>query len=159
MAYEPKSNNPVLKNAFGQGRAISSTDQMTVSGAINKTGILLVLMCGSAFLSWDYTAGLGPMPIFAGAIIGLILAIVLSRNATMAPMLAPAYAIVEGVVIGGISSMYETIRPGIVMNAGLLTFACLFFMLTLYHFRIVRVTDRLRSGLMIATGAICLVYL
>jgi uncharacterized YccA/Bax inhibitor family protein len=49
--------------------------------------------------------------------------------------------------------------PGIVVNAMLLTFAVFGLMLMLYTTRIIRVTQRLATGIVAATGAVFLVYL
>ena len=48
---------------------------------------------------------------------------------------------------------------GIVMQAVVLTFATAFAMLALYAFRVIRVTEKLRSIVIAATGGIMLFYL
>jgi uncharacterized YccA/Bax inhibitor family protein len=55
--------------------------------------------------------------------------------------------------------MIEKSWPGIVGNALILTFGVLGLMLALYAFRIIQVTDGLVRGIVLATFAVCLVYL
>jgi len=55
--------------------------------------------------------------------------------------------------------MYASMLDGIVLQAVSLTFATLISMLVLYKSGLITVTDKFRSGVMMATGAIFLVYL
>ena len=48
--------------------------------------------------------------------------------------------------------------PGIAMQAVSLTCGVLFVMLFVYATRLIRVTDKLRTGIIAATGALCLFY-
>ena len=64
----------------------------------------------------------------------------------------------EGLVLGAISQIFEARYPGIAVNAMLLTFGVLGIMLGLYTTRTIRVTSGLVKGVMAATGAVALVY-
>ena len=75
------------------------------------------------------------------------------------PTLAPLYAALEGLFVGGISAMYAARFGGIVFQAIMLTIAVLFTMLFLYRSGIIKVTEKLRAGVYMATGAIFLVYI
>ncbi|MGE3818326.1 MAG: Bax inhibitor-1/YccA family protein, partial [Isosphaeraceae bacterium] len=82
----------------------------------------------------------------------------------LAPWTAPVYAALEGVFLGALSYLIEHsgIRgayPGIALQAVSLTVGVLFVMLFLYGSRTIRVTQKLRTGIIAATGALCLVYL
>jgi uncharacterized YccA/Bax inhibitor family protein len=54
------------------------------------------------------------------------------------PFLAFAYAIGQGLVLGGVSAIFEAQYPGIVVNALLATVLVFFGMLALYKFRILK---------------------
>lgn len=115
---------------------------------------------GTAIWAWTrLTPETAGFPVMAGAIGGLVLAIIISFRPTAAPLLSPVYALVEGVVIGGISLMFESAFPGIVIQAAGLTFATAFAMLAAYSTGMIRVTDKFRMGLAAATGAIFLMYM
>ena len=151
-----RSGNPTLSDKMFQDRRLSSQDAMTARGSYNKTAILLIICVASASLTWS-TQGISYAMI--GLIAGFILALVTIFKKKWAPVTAPLYAICEGIALGGISFMYQAQYPGIVMNAILLTFAVMALMLFAYTNKIIEVTDKLKTGIMVATGAICLVYL
>jgi uncharacterized YccA/Bax inhibitor family protein len=69
------------------------------------------------------------------------------------------YAILEGLVIGGISAYAEAQLKGIVFQAVALTFGTLFSLLVAYRSGVIKVTEKFRLGVVAATGAIFLVYL
>jgi len=160
-----KSGNPSFKNAFEKvGPATDASQAMTVNGAIGKTGILLALVAFGAIITWNMFTSIAysglVMPLFwIGLVGGLISAIVIVFKKELAPYLSPVYAILEGLVLGGLSAMANAYYPGIVLQAIILTFAVTTIMLALYYFRIIRATQKFRSVIIIATAAIALFYL
>ncbi len=76
-----------------------------------------------------------------------------------APITAPLYAFLEGVFVGGISVIFEAAYPGIVIPAVSLTIGVFVAMLFIYRSHVIVVTDRLRIGIVAATGGVALVYL
>jgi uncharacterized YccA/Bax inhibitor family protein len=79
------------------------------------------------------------------------------------PFLAPAYALLEGLFLGAVSAMYNNafanVAPGIVMNAVGLTLGTAFAMYFLYANGIIKVTEKFRSVLILATAGIAVFYL
>ncbi len=75
------------------------------------------------------------------------------------PVLAPVYALLEGLVLGGISAVTNVRYPGIAIQAVGLTFGVMFVLLFLYASRIINVTQKFRMGVIAATGGIMLFYL
>jgi len=131
---------------------------MTARGAVNKTFVLLAILIFGVSMVWAQPLkymGLA-MP---SLIIGAILSIVTVFKREWSPVTAPIYAFCEGIVIGWLSAMIESRYPGIAVQAVILTFGVLFCMLGLYQSRIIRVTDRFRTIIMSALGAICLIYI
>lgn len=152
-----QSGNPTLSNKmFREARLGVGQEVMTTMGAYQKTAILLALCIGSATFTWS-AAGTGFAMI--GFIAGFILAMVTIFKKEWAMVTAPLYAICEGLALGGVSFMYQTQYPGIVQNAIMLTFAVMALMLYVYASGIIKVTDKLKKGIVVATGAIFLVYL
>ena len=97
--------------------------------------------------------------LIGGGIGGLILALVTVFKREWSGFTAPAYAVCEGLVLGGISAIFELKFPGIVMQAVALTFGTLFCLLMAYKTGLIRVTEKFRLGVFVATAAIALVYL
>jgi len=166
-----KTSNPALgartfddlpRTQFGGGFS-SAAARMTLNGTVNKTGILLVCAMATAGYTWlqfmqsrdmaDVTPWL-----LTGAIGGLICAMVTIFKKEWSPVTAPLYALLEGLVLGGLSAVFELRYPGIAIQAVGLTFGTLFAMLFLYRSGTIKVTDKFRMGVFAATGGIALFY-
>jgi len=162
MADLMRSSNPVLKEGAFAGKVITG-EAMTIQGTVNKTGLLLFFVVVAA--AWTWGLGHSETPeaalpwMFGGAIGGFVMALVTVFKQTWSPITAPIYAMLEGLVLGGISALLERSYPGIAIQAVSLTFAVMFVMLLAYKFGIIRATRGFRLGVIAATGAIALVYL
>lgn len=179
-----RTSNPALNaETFARFGEVTQADRtMTVQGTINKTAVLLVLLLCTAAYVWsgfyelvhqyaaDQRAGTirsaaqsafaaTQLYIWGGAIVGLIFALITCFKPTWAPVTAPLYALAEGLFIGGISAIFEAMMPGIVLQAVGLTFGTLAALLLAYKSGLVRATEKFKTGVMAATGAIFLVYL
>lgn len=152
-----QSRNPTLSNkAFQNIRTAPGQEVMTTGGSYKKTAILLAICIGVASLTMSpQYAGMG----IVGLIGGLIFAMITIFKKEWAPITAPIYAAFEGAALGAISYMYQVQYPGIVTNAIMITFAVMALMLYVYASGMIKVTDKLKKGIMIATGAIFVVYL
>jgi uncharacterized YccA/Bax inhibitor family protein len=158
-----KTSNPALNGKIFQGQPIAIDNPMTLDGTVNKTGILLLCAIATAAYTWhafmQSHSAATVLPLFwIGMIGGLIFAMVTIFKKEWAPVTAPIYALLEGLVLGGISAMFELRYPGIAMQAVGMTFGVLFVMLLLYRSHIIPVTQKLRLGIIAATGAIALFY-
>tara|TARA_R110000868_G_scaffold26958_12_gene103184 strand:- start:3724 stop:4488 length:765 start_codon:yes stop_codon:yes gene_type:complete len=167
---EFKSKNPFLNNkSFSatrkeqvhQATVIDYNQEMTLSGTINKTLLLFLLLTASAMVIWWMTFnGMNPIvPAFGGAIVGLVLVVISAFKPQYSPYLAPGYALFEGLFIGGISAIFEAKYPGIVIQAVGATFVTFIVCLGLYKFKIVKVTEQFKSVVVAATLAIATYYL
>ena len=78
---------------------------------------------------------------------------------TAAPYTAPAYALLEGLALGGISATLEVRFPGIVIQAVGLTFGTLFCLLAAYRSGLIKATENFKLGVVAATGAIFVLYM
>ncbi|MCC6713271.1 MAG: Bax inhibitor-1/YccA family protein [Candidatus Dadabacteria bacterium] len=160
-----KSSNPALGDKTFQNLqpAIAAEGRMTINGTINKTLILLVLALVPAAWVWDkfYKGGAEAVGnwIMIAVIAGLVVAMATIFKKTWAPFTAPLYAVIEGVVIGGISAIAEAQFQGIVFQAASLTFGTLLALLVAYRSGVIKVTERFRLGVVAATGGIFVVYL
>ncbi len=165
-----KSSNPVFKeNVFHRDYQVES-NSMTVNGTMNKTALLLLLVVAAAIFTWNKffqavaispeTASNAVMPwVIVGGIGGLITAIVTAFRPRSSGISAPIYAVFEGLLLGGISAIFEAMYPGIVMRAVALTLAVFLAMLFLYRSGIIKVTQKLKMGIFAATAGIAVVYL
>lgn len=164
MAQLMRTSNPALSEDVFRTGSATFGESMTVNGAVNKTGILLI--CSVATAAWTWNRLLNdPSPetvfpaILVGGIGGFILALVTIFKKEWSPVTAPMYALLEGLVLGGVSGMLEMRFPGIAIQAVSLTFGTLVVLLLAYRSGVIRVTDNFRLGVVAATGGIALFYL
>jgi uncharacterized YccA/Bax inhibitor family protein len=170
MADLMRTSNPALRGAFGAGDTAYGAETMTISGAVNKTGILIILCVATAAWTWNRFFGAlatSPqdamasvaLPAMVGGIGGFIVAMVTIFKKEWAPVTAPIYALLEGLALGGISAFFDMRYPGIGIEAVSLTFGTLFVLLLAYRSGLIKVTAKFRLGIIAATGAIALFYL
>jgi uncharacterized YccA/Bax inhibitor family protein len=160
-----RTANPALNDATftGFGRTDAGAS-MTIQGTVNKTIALLLLLVLSASWTWRlYYTPEGQqalLPWMLGGVFGgLVVALILAFKKSWAPVLAPAYAVLEGLALGGISSVFEGRYPGIVIQAVGLTFGTLFALLLAYKSGLIRATENFKLGVVAATGGIFVFYL
>ncbi|MHC5543001.1 Bax inhibitor-1/YccA family protein [Singulisphaera rosea] len=162
------SSNPAFSNAtFGNFERVyggTRSTVMTVQGTVGKTFALLGILSATAIWSWNATSqGELQQAVFPGAMIGgFILAMITMFKPSWAPWTAPVYAAFEGVFLGMLSYIIEhklgKAYPGIAIQAVSMTCGTLFCMLFAYGSGLIRVTEKLKAGIIAATGALCLVY-
>lgn len=155
-----QTSNPVFRNdPFTKAPATGAS--MTVSGAVWKTFFLLMLAVVTASATWVvYASGQTlAIPAAVGAgFLGFLLAIVISFKPAWAAGLAPVYALVEGVFLGGVTAFMNQKYPGIALAAGGGTVATLAAMLFAYQSGMIRATDNFKRGVIAATMGIALFY-
>jgi uncharacterized YccA/Bax inhibitor family protein len=96
---------------------------------------------------------------YIGVFGGLVLAIIMAFKMKWASILAPAYAILEGLFVGSVSAIYDYVYPGLPFQAVALTLLVTLGMFLVYRFRIIKVTNKLRTVVIVATSAVALFYL
>src|ERR1035437_4939052 len=166
-----KTSNPALgENTFRgiagsqYGGAIDATARMTLSGTVNKTGVLLICALATAAWTWSIfiqsrnVSDVAPF-LLVGGIGGFICAMATVFKKEWSPVTAPVYALLEGLVLGGLSAIFDLRYPGIAIQAVSLTFGTLFVLLMAYSSRLIKVTQKFRLGVIAATGGIMVFYL
>ena len=156
-----RTGNPALgDNTFTTvGRVARADEAMTIQGTANKAILLLLCVLVTASWIWSMNPEAVTPWVLAGAIGGFIVALVTIFKQTWAPVTAPLYALLEGLVIGGVSAMFEAQFPGIVIQAAGLTLGTCLALLLAYKSRLIRATENFKLGVVAATGGIALFYL
>ena len=157
-----RSGNPVLNNETFD--IAPEGERMTIAGTVNKTGILLALVMTTAIYTWGrFYSTQDPgtiMPlVWGGAIGGLIFCLITVFKKEWAAVTAPIYALLQGLVVGGLSAIFEAAYPGIVVQAVGLTFGTLACLLLAYKSGLIKATENFKLGVVAATGGIALLYL
>ena len=153
-----KSSNPMLKETAFRGDASAKgiTETFTMSSAINKTLLLFGVFFLASIFSYTYPSQLLT---YGGMIGAFVVAIVVGFRPQRAPVWAPIFAILEGLFVGGISLVFASAYSGILFQAITLTMMVFLVMLMVYKSQIIPVTDRFRTGVVMAMGAVFLIYL
>ena len=157
-----RSGNPALTaDTFSALPAALGDDAMTICGTVNKTAVSLLSLLFTASYVWN--RGAADPALWAltmvGFIGGLVVAVATIFKQRWAPFTTPLHATLEGLVLGGISVVFEAAYPGIVSQAVFLTFGTLAALLVAYRSGVIRATENFQLGVVAATGGIALVYL
>ena len=164
-----KSGNPTLtEKMFDKSMHLEANLQgtMSVRGAINKFGFLMLMVLAGAGYSWhlfeEGQTGQLTTLMMVGIIGGLITAVAISFKPNWAAYLAPLYGLLEGLFIGAISAMlneaFAKKYPGLVMQAVGLTFGVAIAMFLLYNFRVIKATEKFKSVIIASTLGIGIFY-
>jgi uncharacterized YccA/Bax inhibitor family protein len=154
-----RTGNPTLTDQAFEIKADAGTQLMTLQGTVNKTALSLLILFMSASWTWSSAFGRGNVGslMTVGLIGGLIAAVVTAFKKEWSPVTTPLYCVLEGLVLGGLSALFEKQYPGIVTQAVMLTMGTLLALLVAYRSGI-RPSENVKLGIMAATGGIALVY-
>lgn len=161
-----RTANPALNDKTFEGfRRVMDRDRtMSIQGTVNKTVLLLAVLLLAAAWTWrlSYTAEdpavVAPW-IWGGAVGGFLAGLITVFKKNWAAVTGPVYAVLEGLLLGGLSAMLEARYPGIVIQAVALTFGTLFGLLMAYKSGLIKATENFKLGVFAATMGIGLVYL
>ncbi|MCL2388771.1 MAG: Bax inhibitor-1/YccA family protein [Elusimicrobia bacterium] len=156
MFRRMNSSNPMLKEETfrAESRAYDGAEAMTINGTINKSLVLWLILAVGAWYSWN-----APMPggLMVFSLIAFVVFMVMIFKKNLSPVLAPVYALLQGLFLGTVSLAFERMYDGIVFNAVMLTMCMLFFMLGMYRMGIIRPTQKLRT--IVTTGILSILAL
>ena len=156
-------SNPILnENTFiNEQQGYQMEMAMTKSGVALKTAGLLMVVVFAAILACLKVINepqSAQLLMLIGVIGGFITLLITVFKRNITHLLAPVYAIFEGLFVGVASMYFESMFPGIVLQAVLGTFAVFFTLLALYSSRLLVVTQKVRMTIISATFAVFIVY-
>ena len=164
-----QSSNPALARGFGQGQQHASWNTapapsagdlddmynrpayapparfMTLDDVVMKTAVTLGVVVATGAVAWVFD--LGGLAIL-GALVGFVLALVISFRQSTSPALILSYAAAEGVFLGAISRVFNDLYPGIAIQAVVGTAGVFAGMLVVYKTGAIRVTPRFTRWLL-----------
>lgn len=119
-----------------------------VAAAVMAAPIALGLALGTQGAELGY--GLAMIATLVGLVGGLVLGLVNAFKKQPSAFLVLAYAVFEGLLLGGISTSFEVIYPGIVLQAVMGTLAVATTILVLFRVGVLRTSPRLTKIFMVA---------
>lgn len=155
-----KTSNPAFSDYFWDDDQ-SSSKKMSISGIILKTCGCLFIIATITVLIWYYFSQGNNIKWFVtgGMIAAIVISLIISVKKHWAPFLVPLYAIAKGFFIGGITSYAKAQFPDLPYQAIGVTVITFFVMLLLYQTRIIVVTKKLRSIIIVACSTIFVTYI
>ena len=165
------SSNPAFKNAaFGNGGSKatttpsmsveqldelygrpaagpSDTNRMSYEDTIVKTAVAFGILLVGAAIGWFI-----PILAIPAAIAGFVLALVNTFKKRPSPALILIYAALEGVFVGGLSFIFESIWEGVAIQAVLATLSVFAVTLVLFANGKIRASKKATKVFMIAAG-------
>ena len=133
---------------------------MSIEGTAEKTGILLGITILTALFTAFSMPTSAPLMIL-GFLGGFITAMVVIFSRSTNPVLICLYAAFEGMALGGLTWLYESIPglEGIGIVAALLTFGILGVMLTIYRMGLIHWDENTRIAITSAVVGILVIYI
>src|ERR1019366_2446172 len=121
--------------------------RVTLDAVVMKTLGLFAIVVVVAAASWVVVGGNAALslPMMLGGMLGaLAIGLVIAVKKTISVPLIVLYAVLEGVLVGSISSVFEQAYPGVVETAVIATTATFAGMFLGWKIGLIRVTDRSR---------------
>lgn len=162
------------RTAPSTGPVVTGGRAMSMGGVASVTMLMFGVLLIGGWFGWmqvteetvrfaDGTVGTAgtlnnPALLIGALITGLVLALVTIFKPKIARFTALPYSLVQGVMLGMISHLYNAQFEGIVLQAILATFGVFLTMLVLYGLRILRATPKFVKGVVAATFGILIMY-
>jgi uncharacterized YccA/Bax inhibitor family protein len=134
---------------YGYAPPSAPVRMMTLDDVVVRTIGLLILTGVAGALSWVLLPDNSPtlaLAVIGSSLAGLVLGLVISFGRITNPIAISAYAVVEGVLLGVVSRLFEERWPGIVVQAMIGTFGVFAIMAVLYKMKVLRATPRFTRG-------------
>jgi uncharacterized YccA/Bax inhibitor family protein len=141
-------NSDQLQDLYNQPSAGPvQTGRLTLDDVVMKTLGLFAIVVAVGAVSWFTVAGNDKLslPLMLGGMFGsLAVGLVIAFKKTISVPLIVLYAVLEGVLVGAISSVFEQRWPGIVPTAVIATVSTFAGMFLAWKFGLIKVTDKSR---------------
>lgn len=152
MSAQAQFSAQQLQDLYNKPSAnASQTGRMTYDDVIMKTVFTLGMVLVGAALGWMI-----PVLMWPGMIVGLVLGLVNSFKKEPSPALILAYALFEGMFLGGLTGILEQQFPGIAIQAILGTLSVFAVTLVLFRNGKVRATPKMTRFFIIALAGYAL---
>jgi uncharacterized YccA/Bax inhibitor family protein len=152
MSAATKKNFATLNREYRSATPVAHT--FSAAHAYDKLLTLSVLAIGAGVFGY---LALNDAETIVCVIVAFVMSLVATRRIRWAKFLAPAYAVIEGLALGAISSVYSNFKDGIVPEAVVLTAGIFFGCLVIYRTGLVRVTPKWVS--FVTVGCVALIAL
>ena len=153
MAASDYLSNQQLQDMYTQPSATPvQTGRVTLDDVVMKTLGLFSIVLVLGAVGWVLAPSVGPILLLGGIAGTLVLGLVIAFKKTISVPLIVTYAVVEGLLVGSVSSIYATafdppgtpLFEGIVAQAVLATVSVFAGLLLAYKTGLIKVTEKFR---------------
>ena len=170
-----QSSNPALNNnsAFSQiydkDMFAAKANVTTVAGVVNKTSLLVAITVAAGGCGYALLQSM-PSILWISSIASFVICLgfyfLLAGKPQLSPIVAPIYAIVEGVFLGAFTALADNILDsrglavsgGVGIQAFIVTASAAGSMLFAYRTKLIRPTRTFQAVIVTLTGAVMLAY-
>ncbi|MCK5815648.1 MAG: Bax inhibitor-1/YccA family protein [Flavobacteriaceae bacterium] len=158
-SYNYKTTNPAFSRGVWRGYS-STSNKMTVNGILLKALFCIILVALSTFLTWSaIDQGFNiHLLMYSGLIATLIFSLLTVLFHKLAPVFVPLYALALGFFLGSITVFAKSKFNEIPTQTIEITISTFLLMLFLYKARLVQVSQRIKSALVVAVAIIITIY-
>ncbi|HVM27036.1 MAG TPA: Bax inhibitor-1/YccA family protein [Mycobacteriales bacterium] len=154
--YAPQGADAIEQSYYGPDATARDTGRLTIEDVVIRTAMMLATIIATGAATWY----LGLTGLWLPAmLVGLVLGVVIGLKAITNPAVILTYAAIEGVFLGGVTAMLESMYPGIAVQAVTATIAVAVAMLFVYRSGRIRVTPRFTKIVVGATAGYALLVM
>jgi uncharacterized YccA/Bax inhibitor family protein len=147
----PQYGDPAAKDQYSAPSPYGTspaTRYMTMDDVVTKTGISFLVTVATAALTWAMPGNAAMGFALPAVLIAFVLGLVISFKQIANAAATLAYGALYGVALGAISEVFDSLFPGIVMQAVIGTFGVFAGMLVIYKTGAIRVTPKFTRWMM-----------
>ncbi|MBE57385.1 MAG: hypothetical protein CMB01_03330 [Euryarchaeota archaeon] len=158
-----RTGNPALNDSTFTIQDLVQ-DRMTIQGVAEKGLITFVVMLAAGLSVFGLFATGSVELAFTLSIIGwgaglIFFFVMIFTGLADNPIAVLTYAALEGLFLGGITTIFDASYPGIAIQAFVLTAGVFCTMLVIYRMGLIAVTDNFRIALFSAMGGVFIIYM
>ena len=160
MFTKQQTSNPIFSNSFWKNSK-EADHKMTIQGTLLKSSFCFFIMACVMALIWEYASDIKYLKWWSilGFVLALAIGMLLNYKQHLAPVLVPVYTVAQGAFLSafiiGIHNhypLYPLRALGITLLTGIIMLVC-------YGFKIIKLTQKLRSIIITSAFTIMIIYL
>ena len=170
-----QSSNPALNNksafseVYDKDMFAAKANVTTVAGVVNKTLLLVAITVAAGGFGYSLLQSM-PSILWISSIAAFIICLgfyfLLAGKPQLSPVVAPIFAVVEGVFLGAVTAWADNILDsrglavsgGVGIQAFIVTASAVGSMLFAYRMKLIRPTRTFQAVIVTLTGAVMLAY-
>ena len=149
--------NPVLDRIKDLSVEEDFIEKATVKGSYAKIVMLLLALFIATGISWQFEISIKSLFYLLFSAFGV--GVFICRNPKYSPTVSPLYVVLEGMLLGQVGRIEESLHPGIALKTLIVTFVIAAIVAVSYMCKWVTVNEVFKSRVFLVTAGITIVYL